>query len=73
MTKEDIDTTIEKIMKEMRASPDYSGQSCSAQTDSHCEGKTQCKDSDNPKRLKKGLNCGVNPNCEQLQNNQDKV
>ena len=68
MTNEDIDKTIEKIMDEMRKSPDYLGHSCSAHSDSECEPKTQCKDSDNPKRLKKGINCGVNPNCEQLKN-----
>ena len=67
MTNEDIDKTIEKIMEEMRESPDYLGHSCSAHSDSDCEPKGQCKDSDNPKRLKKGINCGVNPNCEQLQ------
>jgi hypothetical protein len=65
MTREDIDKTIEKIMKEMRASPDYYGNSCSAQ-DSQCSHEEPC-DPENPKRLKKGIYCGIKPHCEQNQ------
>ena len=66
MTGEDIDKTIEKIMKEMRESPDYLGHSCSDQADSQCSEENSCS-SENPKRLKKGINCGIKPHCEQNQ------
>ncbi|MFX0080558.1 MAG: hypothetical protein ACFE94_02295 [Candidatus Hodarchaeota archaeon] len=64
MTGENIDKTIERIMKEMRASPDYYGQSCTAHGDSQCSHEGPC-DLENPKRLKKGIYCGVKPHCEQ--------
>lgn len=35
MTDDDIDKTIEIIMKEIRESPEYLGLSCSANPDSH--------------------------------------
>jgi hypothetical protein len=66
MTEKEIDKTIDEIMKEMRASPDYYGHSCSADTDSQCSHEEPC-DSENPKRLKKGIHCGEKPHCEQNQ------
>jgi len=66
MTGEDIDKTIEKMMKEMRESPDYLGHSCRAQVDSQCSEENSCNP-ENPKRLKKGIHCGVKPHCEQNQ------
>ena len=66
MFNDEIDKTIEMIMKEIRASPDYTGHSCSANTDSQCSHEESC-DPENPKRLKKGIHCGVKPQCEQNQ------
>ena len=63
MSEDEINKVIEKIMKEIRTSPDYSGQSCSAHSDSDCV-QQKCN-SDNPKRLKKGIYCGIKPHCEQ--------
>ena len=54
MADEEIDKTIEMIMKEMRESPDYQGHSCSANADSQCSHEEPC-DPENPKRLKKGI------------------
>ncbi|MFW9896625.1 MAG: hypothetical protein ACFFD7_12540 [Candidatus Thorarchaeota archaeon] len=68
MTEKNVDETIEEIMKEMRASPDYYGYSCSANGDSSCSNEGPC-DPENPKRLKKGIYCGVKPHCEQNQIN----
>lgn len=70
MTEKDIDKAIEKIMEELRKSPDYLGHSCSAHTDSHCS-QSSCE-TDNPKRLKKGIHCGIKPHCEQNQVKIDK-
>ncbi|MHA2391624.1 MAG: hypothetical protein ACXAEX_06615 [Promethearchaeota archaeon] len=64
MTDDDIEKTIEKIMEEMRASPDYYGTSCSAHGDSDCSHDDSCSP-ENPKRLKKGIHCGTKPHCEQ--------
>ena len=64
MTNKEIDKTVEKIMKEMRESPDYYGHSCSAKEDAECSQETSCSP-ENPKRLKKGIHCGVKPHCEQ--------
>ena len=66
MPHEDIDKTVNKIMEEMRKSPDYLGHSCSANADSECSHEEPC-DPENPKRLKKGIHCGVKPQCEQNQ------
>ncbi|MFW9906893.1 MAG: hypothetical protein ACFFFH_21490 [Candidatus Thorarchaeota archaeon] len=66
MTDDDIDKTIEIIMKEMRESPDYLGLSCSANPNSQCSHEGPC-DPENPKRLKKGIYCGIKPHCEQNQ------
>ena len=66
MTDDNIDETIEKIMKEIRASPDYYGHSCSAHSDADCSQETSCNP-ENPKRLKKGIHCGVKPHCEKNQ------
>jgi len=66
MTDEDIDKTIEEIMKEIRASPDYYGGSCSVHSDAECSHDTSCTP-ENPKRLKKGIYCGVKPHCEKNQ------
>ena len=63
MTDKEIDNTIEMIMKEMRASPDYLGHTCSANPDAQCSHEEPC-DPENPKRLKKGIHCGVKPHCE---------
>ena len=52
MSDDEIDKTIEMIMKEMRESPDYLGQSCSVNADSQCSHEESC-DPENPKRLKK--------------------
>ena len=71
MTGENIDKTIEKIMKEMRATPDYYGNSCSAHGDSQCSHEKPC-DPENPKRLKKGIYCGIKPHCVQNQNMRNK-
>jgi len=65
MSNDEIDKTIEEVMKEIRASPDYSGHSCSAHSDTQCS-QNKCS-SDNPKRLKKGIYCGIKPHCEQNQ------
>jgi len=67
MTEKEIDKTIEDIMKEIRASPDYSKHSCSANGDSECSHDDSCTP-ENPKRLKKGIHCGEKPHCEQNQN-----
>ena len=53
-------------MKEIRETPDYYGHSCSANGDSNCSKEGPC-DPDNPKRLKKGIYCGIKPHCEQNQ------
>ncbi|MHA2034886.1 MAG: hypothetical protein ACXACX_20710 [Candidatus Hodarchaeales archaeon] len=66
MSEKEIDKTIEEIMKEMRASPDYHGTSCSAHDDSQCSHDDSCSP-ENPKRLKKGIHCGEKPQCEQNQ------
>ncbi len=66
MSNDEIDKTIDLIMKEIRASPDYSGHSCSANADSQCSHEEPC-DPENHKRLKKGIHCGVKPHCEQNQ------
>jgi hypothetical protein len=66
MTEEDMDRTIENIMKEIRESPDYLGHSCSANNDAHCSPESSCSP-ENPKRLKKGIHCGEKPHCEQNQ------
>lgn len=57
---------IEKIMNEIRESPDYLGHSCGANVNANCSQGTTCS-SENPKRLKKGIKCGKNPHCEQNQ------
>ncbi len=57
---------IERIMNEIRESPDYLGHSCSADSDSQCSREKSCN-AENPKRLKKGINCGNKPHCEQNQ------
>ena len=62
MTEKEIDKTIGEIMKEMRASPDYLGHSCSGHSDSQCSHEEPCS-SENPKRLKKGIHCGEKPHC----------
>lgn len=66
MTDDDIDKTIELIMKEMRASPDYYGKSCSAHSSSDCSNDDSCTP-ENPKRLKKAIHCGIKSHCEQNQ------
>lgn len=66
MIEKEIDKTIAEIMKEMRASPDYNGHSCSANADSQCSHGEPC-DPENPKRLKKGIHCGEKPHCVQNQ------
>ena len=67
MSEKEIDKTIEEVMKEMRASPDYTGLSCSANQDSECSHEEGCS-TENPKRLKKGIHCGEKPQCVQNQN-----
>ena len=67
MTNEDIDKTVNRIMQEIRASPDYSKHSCSTNGDSQCSHDDSCTP-ENPKRLKKGIHCGEKPHCEQNQN-----
>ena len=67
MTEKDIDKTIKEVMQEMRASPDYSGHSCSADGDSQCSHDDSCTP-ENPQRLKKGIHCREKPHCEQNQN-----
>ncbi len=67
MTEKEIDKTIKEVMQEIRASPDYSGHSCSGDSDSQCSHEESCS-SENPKRLKKGIHCGEKPHCEQFQN-----
>jgi hypothetical protein len=47
MTDDDIDKTIEIIMKEMRESPDYLGHSCNVNTDSQCS-HDEPSDPENP-------------------------
>jgi hypothetical protein len=64
MSNDEIDKTIEIIMKEMRESPDYLSNSCSVNADSKCSHEEPC-DPENPKRLKQGIHCGVKPHCEQ--------
>jgi hypothetical protein len=71
LTGREIDKTIEKIMKEMRESPDYYGKSCSANPDADCTHETSCSP-ENPKRLKKGIHCGEKAHCEQNQNSVEK-
>ena len=66
MSEKEIDKTIAEIMKEIRASPDYSGHSCSANEGSQCSHEGPC-DPENPKRLKKGIHCGEKPHCVQNQ------
>jgi hypothetical protein len=66
MSEKEIDKTIEEVMKEIRASPDYHGHACSANTESKCSTEESC-DPENPKRLKKGIHCGEKPQCEQNQ------
>ena len=66
MSEKEIDKTIQEIMKEIRASPDYNENSCSANTDSQCSHDDSCSP-ENPKRLKKGIHCGQKPHCEQNQ------
>ncbi|MDX1797276.1 MAG: hypothetical protein R3255_01390 [Candidatus Lokiarchaeia archaeon] len=58
MSEKDIDETIEEIMKELRASPDYLGYTCSLNSDSNSSQEELC-DSENSKH------CGVNSHCEQ--------
>jgi hypothetical protein len=58
MSEKDIDETVEEIMKELRASPDYLGYACSANSDSNSS-QEELYDSENPKH------CGVNSHCEQ--------
>ncbi len=57
---------IERIMNEVRESPDYLEHSCSASSDSQCSHEKSCS-AENPKRLKKGIHCGEKPHCEQNQ------
>ena len=66
MTEEEMNREIEKIMNEVRESPDYLGHSCSAHSDSECSHEESCC-SENPKRLKKGINCGIKSHCEKNQ------
>lgn len=66
MTDDEIDKTIEKIMKEIRESPAYYGHSCNANAGADCSHDTSCSP-ENPKRLKKGIHCGEKPHCEQNQ------
>ncbi|MHA1913472.1 MAG: hypothetical protein ACW986_09260 [Promethearchaeota archaeon] len=68
MTDNEIDKTIEKVMKEMRESPDYYSHSCSTNPEADCSHDDACSP-ENPKRLKKGIHCGVKPHCEQNQLN----
>ncbi|HDZ18967.1 hypothetical protein LCGC14_0721400 [marine sediment metagenome] len=37
MTEEEIDKTVKKVMKEIRESDDYQGNSCCAQSNSECQ------------------------------------
>lgn len=60
MSNDEIDKTIEMIMKEIRASPDYSGNSCSVNADSQCSHEEHC-DPENPKSMKKEIHRGVKP------------
>ena len=58
MSEKDIDETVEEIMKELRASPDYLGYACSANSDSNSSREELC-DSENPKH------CGETSHCKQ--------
>jgi hypothetical protein len=39
MSEEEIDKAVEKLMKEMRASPDYLGRSCSINPEANIQHK----------------------------------
>jgi hypothetical protein len=66
MSEEEIDKAVEKLMKELRASPDYLGHSCSINSEGDCSHESSCSP-ENPKRLKKGIHCGEKPHCEKNQ------
>ena len=66
MTEEEMNRVIERIMNEIRESPDYLGHACSANKDSQCSHEESCSQ-ENPKRLKKGIYCGIKPHCEKNQ------
>ncbi|GAG57024.1 unnamed protein product [marine sediment metagenome] len=53
MSDDEIDKTIEEVMKEIRASPDYSGHSCSAHSDTQCsQNKNSSDNEENNGKLK---------------------
>ena len=58
MTEEELDIAIEEIMKEIRESPDYLGQSCSANADTQCSQENHSS---------KGTCCGEKLHFEQNQ------
>ncbi len=62
---------IERIMNKIRESPDYLEHSCSTSSDSHCSQENSCN-IENPKRLKKGIHCGIKLHCERFQKNDEK-
>ncbi|MFW9821302.1 MAG: hypothetical protein ACFFE4_00110 [Candidatus Thorarchaeota archaeon] len=70
MSDKEIEKTVEEIMKEIRASPDYYGHACNANSNSECSKEESCNPA-NPKRLKKGIHCGEKPHCEQNQVNNE--
>jgi hypothetical protein len=72
MHEDEIDRTILEIMKELRESSDYLGHACNANKALNCSQEDLCSP-ENPKRLKKGINCGVKPHCERNQISNDGV
>ena len=53
MSDDEIDKTIEEVMKEIRASSDYSGHSCSAHSDTQCsQNKCSSDNEENNGKLK---------------------
>lgn len=66
MTEDEMNRKIEKIMNEIRESPDYLGHSCNAHSHSQYSHEESCSP-ENPKRLKKGINCGIKSHCEKNQ------
>lgn len=62
MTEEELDIAIAEIMKEIRKSPDYLGQSCNA--DAQCSQENHSS-LENPNGLKKGTCCGEKLHIEQ--------